>query len=435
MNILDIIAKKRDAQKMNREEIDYLVIGFSKGRIPDYQMAAWLMAVYLNGMDAEETAWLTQSMLVSGDRLRLDSLPGRKIDKHSTGGVGDKVSLILAPLVATMGVTVPMISGRSLGHSGGTLDKLEAIAGFSTQLSVEQLFAQLEELGVCMIGQTEELVPADKKIYALRDATATIGSIPLITASILSKKLAEDLDGLVLDIKTGHGAFMQNRDAATALAQSLVTTAKANGLNTTAIVTDMDQPLGLAIGNWLETREAIQTLQGEGPRDLLLVTLHLGAHMLRLAGLLPEIEAGVGVLKQKIDSGAAFDRFKRLVKAQGGDCRLLDNPGLYPRSRYEIPIFAQESGHLAELNARTLGQAVVRLGGGREFLEDAIDYKAGIVLDKKIGDRIQKGDRLAQLYSDRPSVHDVAVELQSVFRIASQAVEPPPLIIEEITNH
>ncbi|MBN1542797.1 thymidine phosphorylase [candidate division KSB1 bacterium] len=434
MTALEIIAKKRDGEKLDRDEIEFMVLGYTRARIPDYQMAAWLMAVYLNGMDARETAAMTETMLHSGQQLSLSSLPGPKIDKHSTGGVGDKVSLILAPLVACTGVVVPMISGRGLGHSGGTLDKLEAIPGFSTRLSLRQFTSQLREIGVGMMGQTRKVVPADRKIYALRDATSTIASIPLIIASILCKKLAENLDGLVLDIKTGNGAFMSTREESSALAEGLVATAKRNRLETVAVVTDMNQPLGLAVGNWLETHEAIRALQGEGPTDLMRVTLHLGAHMLRLAKKVQKIEQGLDELEGKIANGEAFERFMRMVQMQGGDNRFIRNPHLYPPSDFEICLDAPQSGYLVGIDTQAIGRAVVHLGGGRETVKDTIDPKAGLILDKKIGDRVEKGATLARLFSDRPSIEEIAKQLRSAFSILPKPVTPAPLIGEEFSS-
>ncbi|HNW59644.1 MAG TPA: thymidine phosphorylase [bacterium] len=420
-----IIARKRDGFALNPEEIQSLISAYVQGTIPDYQMSAWLMAVYLRGMDARETATLTQAFLDSGARLDLGDIPGRKIDKHSTGGVGDKVSLILAPLMAAVGVRVPMISGRSLGHTGGTLDKLEAIPGFRTDLSPQAFHDQVADLGVAMIGQTDDLVPADKKIYALRDSTATIDSIPLITASILSKKLAEDLDGLVMDIKCGRGAFMREMSQAEALAHSILRTAALHRLPAVAVITDMDQPLGYAVGNWLEVREVLQSLQGHGPEDLMQVTYALGAQMLQLAGYKGTAQQAMSQLQKAIISGAALQRFERMVAAQGGETRVLRDPGSYPGARLQQHFRAPRSGFVTEIDALRIGEAVIRLGGGRMTKADRIDPATGVILGKKRGDEVSKGEVLAIIHASQPAAASAALELvRKAFVIATQ---PAPL--------
>ncbi|NOY61391.1 MAG: thymidine phosphorylase [Calditrichaeota bacterium] len=429
MNALDIITKKRNGEKLCREEIDYFIHGYAANRLPDYQMAALLMAVFFQGMDFEETAGLTNSMLHSGDILNFKNVDGFKIDKHSTGGVGDKVSLILAPLVAAAGLKVPMISGRGLGHSGGTLDKLESIPGFRTNLSVEEFYRQICDLGVSMIGQTEMIVPADRKMYALRDATATIESIPLITGSILSKKLAEGIDGLVLDVKTGRGAFMQNFKDAETLATSLIRTAELNGLPTTALITNMDQPLGNTAGNWLETREAIEALHGNGPEDLVDVTFALAAQMLVMAGFAANVDQARKELQKLIINGKAFQKFCDMVQAQGGDLAFIDEPEKYPPSKIILPVLSEQEGYVQKLDARKIGFAVVHLGGGREVMEDRIDYAAGVVLYKKIGDFVRENEVLAELHTDRrDTVETIRKDVLSAFEIGEERMQKPELI-------
>ncbi|NLP11547.1 thymidine phosphorylase [bacterium] len=425
MRIIDIIGKKRDGLSLSDEEIHFAVHGYSAGDIADYQMSALLMAIYLQGMSLDETLALLQAMLQSGDLIDLSQVPGPKIDKHSTGGVGDKVSLVLAPLIAAAGITVPMISGRGLGHTGGTLDKLESIPGFRCSLSKTKFTAQLRRIGVAMIGQTNRLVPADKKIYALRDATATIASIPLITASILSKKLAEGATGLVLDVKFGSGAFMKDVQAARTLAENVVRTANGYGLPTSAVISSMEQPLGNAIGNWLEVQEAVQALQGRGPSDLMEITYELGAEMLRLAGS-TKTRAD---LERIIDSGAALEKFLSLVAAQGGDQACLLKPKRYPAPKYQHPLYSQGEGYLLSIDALAVGQACVTLGGGRNQMHETIDHKAGILLWKKCGDPVHSGELLAMLYSDRKdALADAFLQLKNAFRLSETRPQPPSLI-------
>ncbi len=416
-----LIAKKRDGSALTDEEIRFLVAAYVDGVVPDYQMSAWLMAVYLRGMDARETAALTQALLDSGERIDLGDIPGRKIDKHSTGGVGDKVSLILAPLLAAAGVLVPMISGRSLGHTGGTLDKLEAIPGFRTDLSPAAFHDQVRDLGVAMTGQSDSLVPGDRKIYALRDSTATIGSIPLITASILSKKLAEDLDGLVMDIKCGTGAFMRTLARAEELAHSIIRTAALHHLPTVAVITDMNQPLGYAAGNWLEVREVLQALQGHGPVDLMQVTYALGGQMLLMAGFKGTIQQAIGHLRQAITDGTALQRFERMVAAQGGDVRFLRDPGSYPGARLQQHLRAPRSGVVTQIDALRIGEAVIRLGGGRLTQNDRIDPATGVVLGRKCGDEVEKGEVLAVIHANQTEAAREALEMvRAAFVIADQ---------------
>ena len=436
MNSLEIITKKRNNFDLTAEEIDYFVQGYSLNHIPDYQMAAFLMAVFFQGMSFEETASLTTSMLHSGDVLNFNNVDGYKVDKHSTGGVGDKVSLVLAPLVAAAGLKVPMISGRGLGHSGGTLDKLESIPGFRTSLSTDEFYQQVSDLGVAMIGQTERIVPADRKMYSLRDTTATVESIPLITGSILSKKLAEGINGLVLDVKTGTGAFMRRYVDALALADSLIKTAELNGLRTTALITSMDQPLGNTAGNWLETKEAIEVLQGKGPEDMKTVTLILAAHMLLMAGVTDSEEAAIDSLHKLIDNGQAFIKFCQMVESQGGDVDYVLNTAKYPAAHYSLPIKSLHTGYISELEAKKIGLAVVHLGGGREVVEDQIDYGAGVVLFSKVGDFVKEGQEIAILYSDdEKALEKVEKDVLKAYSYQNKPPESQTLIHKILQNN
>ncbi len=403
MNTTELIRKKRNKENLTKEEILYLINNYTKGIIPDYQFSAFLMAIYFNGMNKEETAALTEAMLYSGKVLDLKSIPGIKIDKHSTGGVGDKTSLILAPIVATAGVKVPMISGRGLGHSGGTLDKLESIPGFRTDLSLSEYKNVLKKVGAVLIGQTKEIAPADKLIYALRDVTATVESIPLITGSIMSKKLAEGIDGLVLDIKTGNGAFMQKTEDAIALADSLINTAKAFDKQVLGFVTDMNQPLGNYIGNWLEVYESIQVLRDGKKNDLTELSLILAGAMIFLGKKAKSLEEGIEEAIKILSSGKAFDKFVEIVKAQNGKVDLVLHPEKYPKSKFKEVIKSNSSGYLSEVNTYELGMAAIDLGAGRKTKDDKIDPKAGIIFNYKIGDTINKGIVLAELYSDSKS--------------------------------
>ena len=400
MNTVELIKKKRDGKAFTNDEINFLINQFTKGKIPDYQFSALLMAILLKGMNPLETAALTDSMLNSGKIINLSSLKGYKVDKHSTGGVGDKTSLIIVPIVASAGVYVPMISGRGLGHTGGTLDKLESIPGFRTDLSLSQSLKVLKKCGAVLIGQTKEIAPADKLIYSLRDVTATVESIPLITASIMSKKLAEGIDGLVLDIKTGSGAFMKSQQDSINLAKSLIKTAKSFDKEVITFITDMNQPLGNYVGNWLEVYESIQVLQGKVNSDLSTLSIKLAGAMIYLGKKAKSLQEGERIAKQKIESGEAFKKFLEIVELQGGDVNYIINPGKYPKSKFMRKVKANQNGFVSEMDTYQIGMASLELGAGRMTKEDKIDPKAGIILYKKLGDYVKNGDVICELHSD-----------------------------------
>jgi pyrimidine-nucleoside phosphorylase len=395
---IDVIRKKRDGIELSRAEIEGLVSAYTKNEIPDYQVSAWLMAVVLKGMTRAETAALTDAMLHSGDVLDLSSLPVRKVDKHSTGGVGDKTSLVLAPLAAAAGIAVPMISGRGLGHTGGTLDKLEAIPGFNVNLPVAEFRRVLEVCGCAMIGQTAEIAPADRKLYALRDVTGTVESPYLICASIMSKKLAEGIDALVLDVKTGSGAFMKSEEDAAFLAELMVETGERMGKQVVALITDMDQPLGNMIGNALEVVEVVEVLHGKGPEDLRELCLELAGWMLHLGGVSRTVAEGKERSAKLISSGQALDRFRQMVELQGGDAGVIDDTKRLPQARHTMQVSSAQGGYLTSMQCEQIGTACVILGGGRERKEDSVDPAVGIALHKKVGDRITAGEPIATIH-------------------------------------
>jgi pyrimidine-nucleoside phosphorylase len=426
-NTTDLIRKKRDGKKLSKGEIQFLISEYTKARIPDYQFAAFLMAVYFQGMDFEETTNLMSAMLHSGKVLDLSDIRQPKIDKHSTGGVGDKVSLIVAPLVASCGVCVPMISGRGLGHTGGTLDKLESIPGFRTNLTIKQFKKQLSKIGAALIGQTAEIAPADRKIYALRDVTATIDSTPLIAASIMSKKLAEDLDGLVLDVKYGSGAFMKDYTRAKELAQIMIQIGKSSGVKTRAILTNMDNPLGEYVGNSLEVVETIEALKGRGPSEVMQVTFALAEAMLTIA----KIRGGRKLLEKKIATGEALNKFREIVDQQGGDVRIINNYSRLPVAKNKIIVRAQKAGYIHHIDNFQIGMLLVKLGGGRLRKEEKIDPSCGFKVHKKIGDYVEKGECLAEIYSNHKSrARVVAREMQRVFTIKKKSCRHKTLIRE-----
>jgi pyrimidine-nucleoside phosphorylase len=398
MRAVDLIRKKRDAVEHSREEIEFLIFGYTRGDVPDYQMAAWLMAVWIRGLSRAETTALTEAMLHSGEVLDLSGLPGRKVDKHSTGGVGDKTSLILAPIVAAGGLTVPMISGRGLGHTGGTLDKLEAIPGFNTNLSLKDFRRVLGECGMSLIGQTAEIAPADKKIYALRDATSTVENTGLICASIMSKKMAEGLDALVLDVKTGSGAFMRREEDAVRLAEVMIETGKGMGKKVVALITDMDQPLGRAAGHSNEVIECIDVLRGKGPADVRELSVELSAWMFYLGEKTSSVEEGRKLAEELIASGKALEKFRQCVRLQGGDERVIDKPDLLPTAASHVTVASSSSGNVTATNCEQFGVALAMLGGGRETKEDKIDHAVGLEFHKRIGERVEKGEPLATIH-------------------------------------
>lgn len=433
MTPVELIRKKRNGGSLSKDELHAFITGFVNGTIPEYQMSAFLMAVYFNGMSVEERATFTEVMLRSGIVVDLSMIPGVKVDKHSTGGVGDKVSLILAPMVAACGVPVPMISGRGLGHTGGTLDKLESIPGFRTDLSIDEYKNVIAETGLVLIGQTEEVAPADKKMYALRDVTATVESIPLIAGSIMSKKLAEGIDALVLDVKTGNGAFMQRYDDSVKLAEALVSIGNSMGKKTIGFITDMNQPLGFNIGNWLEVVESVECLKGKNVPDLMEVTYVLGGTMLRLGKKADSINEGIERCKSAVSSGKAFNKFRELVKRQGGDVSYLDNPDSYPRAAHVKEVRSKKRGYVSGFATMEIGLLAIELGAGRIKLDDVIDPKAGIILTKKLGDRVDKGELLATIHTDKENILNTASDkLASMIEIVDRPVTPPPIIVSYI---
>ena len=398
MHVTDLIRKKRDGIELKPEEIEFLVIGYTAGQIPDYQMSAWLMAVVLRGMTRAELAALTSVMLNSGEVLDLSKLAGPKVDKHSTGGVGDKTSLIIAPIVAAAGVFVPMVSGRGLGHTGGTLDKLESITGFNVNLSPAEFRRVLSACGCALAGQTGEIAPADKKIYALRDVTGTVESPYLICASIMSKKMAEGIDALVLDVKTGNGAFMKSEQDAAFLAELMVETGERLGKKVVALITDMDQPLGSAVGNSLEVAECLEVLDGEGPADLRELCLLLAAWMFRLAKRAVTLEEGKDLAAEMISTGRAREKFREIVGLQGGDAGAIDDPGRLPQAEHKIDVLSPAAGFVTSMLCEQLGTASVLLGGGRERKEDSVDPAVGMMIHKKVGDPVTAGEPLCTIY-------------------------------------
>lgn len=429
MRAQELIKKKRDGGPLTPVEIQFLIEGYTHGRIPDYQMSALTMAIFFQGMTKEETVALTECMLHSGVVVDLSMIPGKKVDKHSTGGVGDKISLPVAPAVAAAGVPVPMISGRGLGHTGGTLDKLESIPGFQVDLTLDRYIEILEQVGLCLIGQTKDIAPADKKLYALRDVTATVESIPLITASILSKKLAEGIDGIVFDVKTGSGAFMKNDDDALKLAQNLVDIGSMMGKDVTALITDMDQPLGFAIGNTLEVLESLEVLRGQGPEDVVALTVELGAYMLKLGGVVPEIALGRQRMQKILANGTGLQKFQQLVERQGGDPALIADPSKFRRAAHQFRVLAQRSGYVQQIQSEAVGVASMWLGAGRERLDSVIDHAVGIILHKKIGNSVKSGEALCTLeYNDDARLQDAVVQLQHAYMIGDIPPEKSPLI-------
>ena len=429
MRAVDIIQRKRDGEELGRDEIAFFVDGYTRGSIPDYQASAFAMAVFFRGMTSPETVALTESMMRTGEVLDLSDLPGPRVDKHSTGGVGDKTSLILAPLAAAAGAYVPMISGRGLGHTGGTLDKLESIPGFRVGLSLKEFRETLRKCGLGLIGQTPEIAPADRKLYALRDVTATVESLPLIASSIMSKKMAEGIDALILDVKTGDGAFMKKFEDSKALAEAMVRIGRGMGKKVSALITDMEQPLGRTVGNALEVKESVETLQGHGPKDLESLSLELAAWMLHLGGIAPGLEAARTRVRDALASGAGLRKFQEVIGLQGGDPRICDDTSRLPQARETIELRSEAEGRVAGIACRAVGHAAMLLGAGRETVDSRVDPAVGIVLHKKVGDPVREGESLITLHvNDRGRLEEATRLLRQAVRIAREAPPATPLV-------
>lgn len=432
MRMVDLIEKKRDGGELSKEEINFIIDGYTDGTIPDYQMSSFLMSVFFKGMTATETANMTMAMVNSGDTIDLSSIKGIKVDKHSTGGVGDTTTIVLAPLVAAVGVPVAKLSGRGLGHTGGTVDKFESIAGFQVEINNEQFIKQVNEINIAVIGQTGNLTPADKKIYGLRDVTATVNSIPLMASSIMSKKIASGSDAIVLDVKMGAGAFMKDVDSAKELAKAMVEIGNNVGRNTMAVISDMDQPLGYAIGNALEVKEAIDTLRGEGPADLEELCLTLGSKMVVLANHADTVEEAREMLKEVIRNGKALETFKVFVRAQGGDDSVIDDSSKLPAAKYQIDVKAKEDGYVAGIEADSIGTAAMILGAGRATKESIVDLSVGLILRKKISDEVKKGDTIVTIHSNTEDVENVIERIYESYIISAAKVAEPTLVHAEI---
>jgi pyrimidine-nucleoside phosphorylase len=434
MRMVDLIEKKRDGHELTTEEIQFIIKGYTEGTIPDYQMSAFTMAVFFQGMTERERADLTMAMVESGDQIDLSAIEGIKVDKHSTGGVGDTTTLVLGPLVASLGVPVAKMSGRGLGHTGGTIDKLEAVPGFHVEIENDEFIRLVNENKLAVIGQSGNLTPADKKLYALRDVTATVNSIPLIASSIMSKKIAAGANAIVLDVKTGAGAFMKTLEEAKELAQAMVNIGNNVGRKTMAVISDMSQPLGYAIGNALEVKEAIDTLSGKGPKDLTELCLTLGSHMVYLAEKADSLEKARQKLQQVIEDGSALETFKKFLQAQGGDPSVVDHPERLPQAKYVVELEAKEDGYVSEIVADEIGTAAMLLGAGRATKESQIDLAVGLVLRKKIGDYVQKGESLVTIHSNFEDIEQIKQKLYNNIRISKEKVEAPTLIYGEITE-
>ena len=433
MRTVDLIQRKRDGEELSPEEIDFLVGGYTSGDIPDYQMSAFLMAVFFSGMTDREVGRLTECMLRSGDTVNLSAIPGVKVDKHSTGGVGDKTSFIVAPLAAAAGVVVPMMSGRALGHTGGTLDKLESIPGLRTNLSAEEFEKQLSEIGLAFIGQTDHLAPADRKLYSLRDVTGTVESIPLISSSIMSKKLAEGVDALVLDVKVGNGAFMKKQVDARRLAQTMVAIGRRMDKKVRALITNMDQPLGFAVGNALEIMEASQTLQNAGPEDLTKLSIELAAHMIQIGKKAATLEEARRMAEQHLVDGSGYKKFKQVVTAQGGNAQALDKFELLPNATGMREITSPRAGYISSIGAEDIGVASNMIGAGRDRKDDAIDPAVGIILEVKTGEKVDAGAVLCRLYYTHEDRLDEAADMvEDAFRISAQKPDERNLILEVV---
>lgn len=429
MRMYDLIMKKRNGGKLSKDEIDFMVAGFTNGEIPDYQMSAMMMAIYFVGMDEQETLHLTMAMAHSGDMLDLAEIEGIKVDKHSTGGVGDKTSLALTPMVAACGIKVAKMSGRGLGHTGGTIDKLESFPGFTTGISEDKFICNVNEIGIAIMGQTADLAPADKKLYALRDVTATVDNMSLIASSIMSKKLASGADAIVLDVKTGSGAFMKKEEDARALAEEMVKLGQNAGRKTVAVISDMDQPLGYAVGNALEVQEAIDTLNGNGPEDFVQLCLTLGAHMVVAGGKAANVEEAEKMLRQVIDDKSALKKLAEFVEAQGGNPKAVYDTGLLPKASYKEEILSVEEGYVSRIICDEIGICSLMLGGGRETKESIIDLSVGLVLKKKVGDYVKKGEPLAVIYAnDKEKMQAAKKRFIESYSFSSKPVDKPSFI-------
>ncbi len=431
--MVDVIERKRDGYALSEEEIAFFVRGYTDGKIPDYQAAALLMAIVLRGMDETETAILTDQMMHSGETIDLKKIHGIKVDKHSTGGVGDKTSLVLGPLVAACGGKLAKMSGRGLGHTGGTLDKMESIPGTRIALSDEEFTNQVKEIGIAIIGQTAEIDPADKKLYALRDVTATVESIPLIASSIMSKKLASGSDAILLDVKYGSGAFMKNVEDARKLAKAMVAIGDKLGRDTKAVITSMEEPLGFAVGNNLEVKEAIETLKGRGPQDLVELCKTAGALMLVQSHIAADKEEGERLIQEAIEKGKGFEKLKEFIGAQGGDVSYLDDVSKFPVAKYIHEITSPKAGYITRIDALGIGLSAMKLGAGRAELTDPIDYTAGIVLKKKVGDYVEEGDVLALAYTNKEGVAEVLRDIGGCF-LYSKKKKAAPALIKDIVS-
>lgn len=433
MRMVDLIEKKRDGNEFTTDEINFIIQGYTNGSIPDYQMSALTMAIFFKGMTDRERADLTMAMVRSGDQIDLSAIEGIKVDKHSTGGVGDTTTLVLGPLVAAVGVPVAKMSGRGLGHTGGTIDKLESVSGFHVEIENEKFIELVNQNKIAVIGQSGNLTPADKKLYALRDVTATVDSIPLIASSIMSKKIAAGADAIVLDVKTGAGAFMKTLDDSRDLANAMVRIGNHVGRRTMAVISDMSQPLGYAIGNALEVKEAIDTLIGKGPDDLTELCLTLGSHMVYLAKKASSLSEARELLEKAMHDGSALEKFKEFLESQGGDASIVDDPSKLPQAKYIVELKAKEAGFVSEIVADQIGTAAMLLGAGRATKESTIDLAVGLVLRKKVGDQVQAGESLVSIYSNFEDVTEVKEKLHESIKISPEKVQPPTLIYEEIT--
>ena len=434
MRMVDIIEKKRDGGELTKEEIRFFVNSYTEGSVPDYQVSALLMAIYFQDMTDDERANLTMAMVESGDQIELSGIKGVKVDKHSTGGVGDTTTLPLAAMVAAVGVPVAKMSGRGLGHTGGTIDKLESIEGFHVELSSEEFVKQVNEIGMAVIGQSGNLTPADKKLYALRDVTATVSSVPLIASSIMSKKIAAGADAIVLDVKTGDGAFMKTVEDSKRLAEAMVKIGNSVGRNTMAIISSMDQPLGFAIGNALEVKEAIDTLKGHGPEDLNELCYTLGSQMVVLGGKASTIEEARKMLEEVVANGKALEVLKKFIAAQGGDASVVDDPSRLPQAKYVSEIPAKQAGYIAKIEAEDIGTAAMLLGAGRATKESEIDLAVGLVLNKKVGDYVEAGESLVTVHANTENIDNVVEKIYSHIHMSTEKVEAPKLIEAIITE-